>query len=51
MALPIKTPCTTKCRTVGDICIKCKRTMKEIINWGSYSNKQRTKIMKELDKR
>ena len=41
----IKTPCINVCRYTNKGCIACHRTIEEITDWTSYTNKQRKEIM------
>jgi predicted Fe-S protein YdhL (DUF1289 family) len=43
-------PCIKQCNLVEGVCKGCKRTLEQIINWTKYTDEQRQKIIKELDK-
>ncbi|MAC60223.1 MAG: DUF1289 domain-containing protein [Novosphingobium sp.] len=47
------TPCTGVCRIdqSSGLCIGCRRTMDEIVLWGSMSEKDRRAIMAQLRER
>lgn len=49
----VSTPCTGVCRIdqTSGLCIGCRRTMDEIILWGSMSEKDRRAIMARLGER
>lgn len=49
----MESPCTKVCTLdpTGHICIGCRRTVDEIAAWGSLSDVQRARIMRELSKR
>jgi predicted Fe-S protein YdhL (DUF1289 family) len=49
----METPCTKVCTldATGRICIGCKRTVDEIAMWGSLSDAQRARLMRELRER
>jgi len=42
------TPCIKKCKLERGICIGCKRSLKEIKEWSSYSEQKRKEIMDKL---
>ena len=44
-------PCINVCRIVDGYCKGCHRTIYEITNWSKYTNSERIKVLKELDKR
>ena len=46
----IKSPCLKICKLdhKDKICIGCKRTIEEIIQWSSLSDNKRSKILMEL---
>lgn len=41
----IKSPCIGVCKLVGNNCIGCGRTSKEIQNWSKYNNAQKNAII------
>lgn len=49
----VSTPCTGVCRIdqTSGLCIGCRRTMDEIVLWGSMSEKDRRAIMARLGER
>ncbi len=43
-------PCVALCKlTEGDICIGCKRTIEEIINWRTYTDNQKKGVFTRLE--
>ena len=43
-------PCVALCKlTEGDICIGCKRTIEEIINWRTYTDNQKKAVFTRLE--
>ena len=44
----MKTPCIAACKNEGGICIGCKRTITEIIEWKSMTDEKRDKVMDRL---
>ena len=51
-SLELKTPCIGICSTVyGDmVCRGCKRFQHEVIQWNSYTNKQKANVITRLDR-
>ena len=47
----VKSPCKNICRYNSKHCTGCYRTIEEIASWGSLSDKEKRKIIKELPKR
>lgn len=47
----ISTPCVRLCTLDGDVCVGCRRTLAEIMAWGSMSEPQRRAIMDMLPAR
>ena len=47
----IESPCIGVCTLIGDKCIGCLRTRKEIANWLYFSDEKRKKITKKCLKR
>jgi predicted Fe-S protein YdhL (DUF1289 family) len=49
----IESPCTRQCTLdpETDICLGCYRTLKEILGWSKYSNKQRQAVLGKLPAR
>lgn len=45
----MKSPCRAACKNEGGICIGCKRTMKEVLEWRDLGDEGRDKIMGILD--
>lgn len=45
----IETPCVSICRQENGRCIGCGRSMEEISNWYSYSDKERRTVMERLE--
>ena len=45
------TPCISLCRLVDGKCVGCKRTTQEIVQWSSYTDNQRERLMEELKER
>lgn len=41
-------PCVRICKLEKNICIACKRSMKQIKEWMDYSEEKRIKIIKNL---
>jgi len=50
-SMQIASPCLKKCKAEDGVCIHCKRTVSEILNWSSYTDEQREKIIQELELR
>lgn len=49
---PVESPCVSVCRLdENDVCVGCFRTAREIGEWLSYSDDQRSRIIKELPAR
>lgn len=48
----IPSPCINVCQhdSVG-YCYGCRRTREEVGDWGLYTNKQKSEILKELESR
>ncbi|CAI3946315.1 MAG: DUF1289 domain-containing protein [Alteromonas macleodii] len=43
-------PCVALCKlTEEDICIGCKRTIEEIINWRTYTDNQKKAVFTRLE--
>ena len=43
-------PCVASCKlTEEDICIGCKRTIEEIINWRTYTDNQKKAVFTRLE--
>lgn len=43
-------PCVASCKlTEEDICIGCKRTIEEIINWRTYTDNQKKGVFTRLE--
>ena len=43
-------PCAALCKlTEEDICIGCKRTIEEIINWRTYTDNQKKAVFTRLE--
>jgi len=47
----VLTPCIGHCRREDDVCVGCKRTLDEIINWGKMTDDERAAIMAQLSQR
>ncbi|WP_394135347.1 cysteine-rich CWC family protein [Aliivibrio fischeri] len=41
----MKSPCRAACKNEGGICIGCKRTMKEVLEWRDLGDEGRGNIM------
>lgn len=44
----ISTPCRKLCRIEENVCTGCGRSLEQIKNWITYSEKERKEIMGEL---
>ncbi|WP_300175958.1 DUF1289 domain-containing protein [uncultured Aliivibrio sp.] len=44
----MKTPCIAACKNEDGICIGCKRTITEIIEWKSMTDDERENVMDRL---
>ena len=44
----MKTPCVKICKLIDSVCIACGRTSKQISMWIKYTDKEREKIIKEI---
>lgn len=43
-------PCVALCKlSEDDICIGCKRTIEEIINWRTYTDNQKKAVLARLE--
>ena len=48
--LNTKSPCIRECEyDDNNICIACRRTKKEIFEWGDYSDEERILINKRIE--
>ena len=49
----IDSPCVDICNTdpESDLCVGCGRTVEEIANWIIFSDKEKKKLLIELEKR
>lgn len=47
----MKSPCKRICKVKDDICIGCHRTLSEIKNWSTISDKERDEIMINIEQR
>lgn len=47
----VKSPCKLICRYNDGICTGCFRTLNEIENWSKYSNKEKLKVLENIEKR
>lgn len=46
-----ESPCIAQCKLNGeDVCIGCKRTIEEIVNWRSFSIEQKKGVFTRLSK-
>lgn len=46
----LTSPCVALCKlTEEDICIGCKRTIEEIINWRTYTDNQKKAVFTRLE--
>jgi len=42
----IKSPCTDNCKYNEEkVCVSCKRTMYEIVDWPDFSDKEKSEIL------
>jgi len=49
---PVESPCVSICRLdENEMCVGCFRTATEIGQWLSYTDEQRSEIMKQLPER
>lgn len=44
----MKTPCIAACKNEDGICIGCKRTITEIVEWKSMTDDERESVMNRL---
>ena len=43
----IKSPCTDNCKYNEEkVCVSCKRTMYEIVNWPDFSDTEKLHVLK-----
>ena len=50
--MEIKSPCRQICRyDENKVCVGCYRTMKEIVGWIDYTDKQKLEVWKKIGKR
>jgi len=48
----VKSPCIDKCKyDENKVCMGCHRTMNEIVNWSSFSDEKKTKIITRVEKK
>lgn len=47
----VKSPCKLICKYQGELCIGCFRTLKEIENWGRYSDQEKNNVLETIKKR
>jgi len=48
----IKSPCTNDCKyDENKICVSCKRSMYEIVNWIDFSDKEKLDVLKRIKKK
>ena len=43
----MESPCIKVCTLEGNICIGCFRTIEQITKWGTYTDKEKRKVIKE----
>ena len=52
MGTKILSPCISDCRiNEYNICMGCGRTIEQIVQWSSYEDDEREKIIKNLEKK
>jgi len=45
----VSSPCTAFCEMENNICKACGRTKEHLLNWITYTEAERLKIMSELE--
>ena len=45
----VSSPCTSFCEMENNICKVCGRTKEHLLNWITYTEEERLKIMSELE--
>ena len=45
----VSSPCTAFCKMKKGVCIVCGRTKEHLLNWITYSEEERLKIMSQLE--
>ncbi|MDP2559720.1 DUF1289 domain-containing protein [Psychrobium sp. 1_MG-2023] len=47
---PLRSPCVALCKlNEDDICVGCHRTVQEIVNWSSSTDKEKKKILERIE--
>ncbi|GAB6862454.1 DUF1289 domain-containing protein [Haloplanus litoreus] len=46
----VSSPCVGVCETEDGICVACKRTVEDIAEWPSMSERERIERMQELER-
>ena len=50
--MSVKSPCKLVCKYDEEkVCIGCRRTMEEIVNWPEYSDPERLLVLKRIRER
>jgi len=44
----VESPCTYECHVIEDQCIKCKRTVDEVINWIKLTDTEKESIIERI---
>jgi predicted Fe-S protein YdhL (DUF1289 family) len=48
----IKNPCTDRCKYNEEkLCVGCYRTKHEIVNWSSFSDEEKLRIIARIDRK
>lgn len=48
----IKSPCTGDCKyDENKVCVSCKRSMYEIVNWVDFSDKEKLDVLNRIEKK
>ena len=50
--LKIKSPCTGDCKyDENKVCVSCRRTMYEIVNWIDFSDEEKLQVLRRIEKK
>ena len=48
--MEVLSPCTYECHVIDDVCISCKRTVEEVMNWTKLPNEKKQEIIDRCSK-
>jgi len=46
--MEVKSPCKFICKYEDKYCVGCNRTMDEIVNWSTYTNEEKLKVLENI---